>query len=172
MEGCVFCAIAAGKIPSYRVYEDEKFMAFLDIYPANKGHLVIAPKGHFKTIMEMPEQEYSHFFMIARALCLALFEYGAQGVNILHSIGEAAGQRVPHVITHLVPRYTGDKVHLVWDPQKMDENQLKQVQQELMSKIRPEAIRTAAPQPQVIIEEPKPEKKQVYELPPRTGGYW
>ena len=178
MENCIFCALGQGSIPSHNVYEDEKFFAFLDINPANPGHLVLAPKAHFRSIMEMGVEDYSRFFVVARALSLALMEYGAEGINFLHSMGEAAGQRVPHVIIHIIPRYKSDSVHLVWDPQKMDESKLSELRSRIMAFIKQpgQAPVTAAPmmpQPQKQGEAPpKLPEAPVYQIKPRTAGYW
>lgn len=174
MENCIFCAIAQGKIPAYTVYNDDKFIAFLDINPANEGHLVISPKAHFTTVMEMNLDDYSQFFMLARVLALALLEFGAEGVNFLHSIGEAAGQRIPHAILHVIPRYKSDKVHLIWDPQKLDDAKLAELRGRIAGLIKsPSAPRQPAEvqkQPEQI--QPELEQPKVYSLKPKTGGYW
>ncbi|MDD5181738.1 MAG: HIT domain-containing protein [Candidatus Nanoarchaeia archaeon] len=178
MENCIFCALSQGSIPSQKVYEDEKFFAFLDINPANPGHLVLATKAHFRTIMEMGVEDYSHFFVIARALSLALLEFGAEGVNFLHSMGEAAGQRVPHVILHIIPRYKSDSVHLVWDPQKMDEAKLSELRTRISAFIKAPQQQVPvyqAPAQQQMPQQPAPQKpaeSPVYQLRQKTGGYW
>lgn len=174
MENCIFCALAQGSIPSHKVYEDEKFFAFLDINPANPGHIVLAPKAHFKSIMEIGLEDYSQFFIIGRALALALLEYGAEGVNFFHSIGEAAGQRVPHAILHIIPRYKSDNVRLVWDPQKMDDSKLSELRTRISAFIKSPGTVSQTPvqQPQQQAAPPKVPEAPVYQLKPRTAGYW
>ena len=185
MEGCIFCTIAQGKMPSYTVYSDDLFTAFLDINPSNPGHLVISPKAHFGSVMEMDDTTYAKFFFLARALSLALLEYGAEGVNYLYSMGEPAGQRSPHTILHLLPRYKNDNVHLVWEPKKLDEGKFEEIRQRITSLIKiPQQQPTAQPQfqaqqPQFSAQQPPAQKPQeqkkepvIYKLPPRTGGYW
>jgi histidine triad (HIT) family protein len=178
MENCPFCGIAAGKIPSHVVYQDNMFIAFLDINPANPGHLVITPKAHFSSIMEMRPEDYSQFFMIGRVLALALLEFGAEGVNFLHSMGEAAGQRVPHTMLHVIPRYKSDKVHLVWDPQKIDDSKFAEIRERIASliKISGQTQQPQQSEPQPMPEQPQqvqePDELKVYDLPPKTGGYW
>jgi len=177
MENCVFCALAEGKIQSYKIYEDDKFFAFLDINPANPGHIVLSPRAHFASIMEMSLDDYARFFIIGRALALALLEFGAEGVNFLHSMGEAAGQRIPHAILHLIPRYKSDSVHLVWDSQKLDDAKLSELRTRIMAFIKQPGQATVqqAPLPQPpkpTDAAPKLPEAPVYQLKPRTAGYW
>jgi len=172
MENCIFCAIVQGKIPAHVVYQDDKFISFLDINPANPGHLVLAPKAHFQSIMEMGPEDYSQMFMIARALSLALLESGAEGINFLHSMGEAAGQRVPHLILHVIPRYKSDSIKLTWAPQQIDDSKLAELRDKIASFVK--APQQGMPVVQQPIQEQQIEEQppKVYEIQPKTGGYW
>ncbi len=178
MEQCLFCNIVAGKIPSYKVYEDNLFLAILDINPANPGHIVLMPKAHMSSIMEMSEQVLARFSIIARSLSLAVLEFGAEGVNILYSMGEAAGQRSPHMLVHIIPRYKNDKVRFIWEPQKFTEDQFKEYQQKMVSLIyknvqkMQQQVQPQQPQPQPQQPREEPEEKKIYHLEPRRGGYW
>ncbi len=105
-ETCIFCNIVEGKIPSVKVYEDGKHMAFLDINPRNPGHAIVIPKKHYGTIFEMPEPEAGEFFKAVRRVVLAVRGgVTAHGVSVAQSNGLAAGQRVPHVYFHVIPRF-------------------------------------------------------------------
>ena len=175
---CLFCNIVSGKIPSFKVYEDNLFIAILDINPANSGHMVLLPKRHISSIMEMQPQEYTQFFLVARGLSLALLEFGAEGVNFLYSMGEAAGQRSPHMLLHIIPRNKQDKVRFVWEPLKLTEDDFKIVQEKLLALVNKNVGSQVQqvpkqPQPQKVIEQ-KQEKKEekIYVLEPRSGGYW
>ncbi|MCD6547259.1 MAG: HIT domain-containing protein [Nanoarchaeota archaeon] len=171
---CLFCGIVQGKIPSFKIYEDDSFLAFLDINPANPGHTVLIPKAHYGSIMEMQEVELSRFFLIARAISLALLEYGAEGVNFLYSMGQAAGQRSPHMLLHIIPRYKDDGLILEPPRKKATEEELKAQQQKISQFIgKPQAPQKVQQKPveQKEIKQEKVEKK-IYELPRRTGGYW
>ena len=202
MEGCLFCGISQGQIPSFKVYEDDQFYASLDINPANPGHLIVFPKAHYKTVMEMSEPEYYKLFSVVRALSLTLFEYGALGVNLLYAMGEAAGQRSPHLIVHIIPRYKEDQVNLIWQPQKYTQEQFTQIQQKIIEKIhgvqqpqpqQPQQI--PQPQPSRLLQPPSPqqplfqpnqvpsqeqiiptqepeEQEKIYELKRKSAGYW
>ena len=146
---CVFCGIANKQIPAFIVYEEEGFIAFLDINPANPGHIIVAPKKHYKNVMEMPEAAYTRMHAIARALALALFKFGAEGVDILLPIGSMAGQRIQHAFLHVIPRFPKDKVNFTWEPLKLTEEQFK----EILRRIRAE----------IGVAEEKEEEKVVYE---------
>lgn len=106
---CLFCKIVAGEIPSHKVYEDESVYAFLDIYPCSEGHVIVLPKNHFNRFTDMDEKSAATLFAgvnrIAKALTKTL---KLEGMNIGINNGEIAGQTVPHVHVHLIPRRPGD----------------------------------------------------------------
>lgn len=104
---CIFCKIVNGEIPSYKVYEDDSYLAFLDISQATIGHTLVIPKKHYENIFELPED--SKIFQIVTKLSKAVKKAtNAQGVNILNNNGEAAGQTVKHFHIHIIPRYEND----------------------------------------------------------------
>lgn len=108
MENCIFCKIINQEIPSYKIYEDEKVYAFLDISQATKGHTLVVPKQHVTDIFEYDETLAADVFTripkIARALEKAFPEM--EGLNILNNNKELAYQSVFHSHIHLVPRYS------------------------------------------------------------------
>ena len=99
MDNCIFCKIISGEIPSSKVYEDDKVLAFLDISQATKGHTLVIPKEHVRNILEMSaetaETVFSRVPKIARAVQKAT---GAIGMNILNNNEEVAGQTVSTLI--------------------------------------------------------------------------
>lgn len=108
---CIFCAIAAGEIPSKKVYEDEDVYAFLDINPASEGHTLVIPKLHFEGLLDTDEKTL--FSLISKVKKIAAMQkaaYNADGFNILQNNGEASGQTVKHIHFHIIPRYTGKKL--------------------------------------------------------------
>ena len=108
-EDCLFCKIISGEIPSYRVYEDEAVYAFLDINPASEGHTLVAPKKHFDSFTDLGAEDVAAPFEAARKVTLALEKaFSANGMNIGVNNGEVAGQEVPHVHVHVIPRKKGD----------------------------------------------------------------
>lgn len=116
-DNCIFCKIAAGTIPSSSIYEDEDFKVILDINPASKGHAVILPKNHAANLFELPEEDAEKIFKVAKKCGAAMMKtLNCDGLNVLQNNGEAAGQTVFHLHTHLIPRYNGDTVNIGWQP--------------------------------------------------------
>lgn len=112
-DNCVFCKILRGELPSTKVYEDNRVLAFLDIAPWNKGHTLIIPKEHHTSITTAPP-EYLHRMMeVAPAVGAALMRAAdGDGFNLLLSNGQCAGQVVPHAHLHVIPRHPDDGLHL------------------------------------------------------------
>ena len=119
---CVFCAIAAGEIPSFKVYEDEFVLAYLDINPFTEGHTLVIPKEHSCGILDASDETLatlvSHVKKIAGHLKKAL---PCDGFNILQNNGEAAGQTVMHIHFHIVPRYGKEEIGFTSHKGDMDE---------------------------------------------------
>lgn len=106
---CIFCKIINGEIPCYKVYEDEKVLAFLDISQASKGHTLIVPKTHFANMLECDEETVAYMYKIANKLGNQIVNsLGAKGMNILTNVNEVAGQTVKHFHIHLLPRYNDE----------------------------------------------------------------
>ena len=116
-EDCIFCKIIARTESSYRVYEDEHHIAFLDIAPFAAGHTLVCPKKHGETIWDMNELETAELFRVASKVSKAVVEaVGADGFRFVQNNGEAANQVVAHVHVHVIPvkmedkgRFTGRK---------------------------------------------------------------
>lgn len=108
MENCIFCKIINHEIPSYKVYEDEKVYAFLDMSQVTKGHTLVVPKQHVDDLFEYSEQlaadVFSRIPKIARAIEQAFPEM--QGLNVINNNRELAYQSVFHSHVHLIPRYS------------------------------------------------------------------
>lgn len=108
MTDCIFCKIAAGEIPSAKVYEDEKVLAFLDISQVTPGHTLVIPKEHVKDIFDYHSEHAGEVFArvpkIARAIQKAFPE--SKGMNIMLNNGPLAYQSVFHSHIHLLPRYS------------------------------------------------------------------
>jgi len=114
---CLFCAIVAGSIPSERVADDARTVAFLDISPATDGHCLVVPRAHAIDIHDLHPDDAAACARMAQVVAgrvIALL--GAEGVNVWQSSGRAAGQEVMHYHVHVIPRYAGDGVRLPWTP--------------------------------------------------------
>lgn len=103
---CIFCKIANNELPSYKVYEDDCVVAFLDLSQATKGHTLVIPKHHVENILELEVEEAKKVMEVVHLLGNHLLEVtGAKGLNILSNIHAEAGQAVFHAHVHLIPRY-------------------------------------------------------------------
>lgn len=150
-QNCIFCRIVEGKIPSKKVYEDEKCIVILDINPANPGHLLILPKQHYAVMPQMPEEILQHCFIIAKHLSQALLQaLNVQGTNILVQNGPAAGQRANHFMVHLIPRKEDDGLNLSLPEQDVNEANVAK----LKSALKPVIAKTFG-----LEEVEEPEKK-------------
>ena len=121
---CVFCAIAANEIPSFKVYEDDLVLAYLDINPFSKGHTLVIPKEHSSGLLDTQEETLAA--LVARVKKVASHlkaTLPCDGFNILQNNGEAAGQTVMHIHFHIVPRYGKEEISFV--SQKGDMAELK-----------------------------------------------
>ncbi|MFT4948489.1 MAG: histidine triad (HIT) family protein [Natronomonas sp.] len=109
MDDCVFCSIVDGEVPSHEVYEDEATYAFLDANPLVSGHTLVIPKAHHERVNDMPAAVAGAVGRtIATVAPAAEAAVDATASTIAYNNGEAAGQEVPHVHAHIVPRSPDD----------------------------------------------------------------
>ncbi len=112
MEDCVFCKIVKGEIPSAKIYEDEKCLAFLSLKQNNDGHTLVIPKEHYKNILETPDDVMRDLAVQIKHLSIAVKEgMNAEGINVISNLEKAAGQAVFHTHIHIIPRYENDGYH-------------------------------------------------------------
>jgi histidine triad (HIT) family protein len=126
---CIFCKIVKNEIPSVRVYEDDRVLAFMDINPINDGHLLIIPKAHAATVHEIGEADFLAVMSATHKLAAAVRKaLNPDGINLLQLNGKAANQVVPHLHVHIVPRWLGDGVTVSqWDLVPGDMEKIKAV---------------------------------------------
>ena len=105
--GCVFCEIAAGRIPAARLYESETVLAFLDAFPLARGHCLVIPKAHRERIQDMPPELCAEVFGIVRRLAARADSITGATLVAVHN-GRDSGQEIPHVHVHIIPRSPGD----------------------------------------------------------------
>ena len=114
---CVFCKIVAGKLPCFKLLEDETTIAFMDINPVNPGHALAVAKGHWPTVDVIPPDILANVARTAQRVAkAAIGALAPAGVNLVQANGPAAGQSVPHLHIHIMPRRAGDDVSLNWTP--------------------------------------------------------
>lgn len=136
MDGCLFCRIAAGEIPSATVYEDETFRVILDMNQAIKGHMLILPKEHFANLYELPDEIAAKSMVLARKLAIASRKaFNTDGANLLQNNGEAAGQSVMHFHLHVLPRVKGDDPFPQWLEKTADGAELAETAAEIKANL-------------------------------------
>jgi histidine triad (HIT) family protein len=117
VDGCVFCGIVAGELGGTLVAEEERAVAFMDINPATRGHMLVVPRRHTQDIHSIAPEDLNACAALAQRLAgVALERLGADGVNLLNSAGSAAWQTVFHFHIHVIPRYADDPLRLPWTP--------------------------------------------------------
>ncbi|MEX0920770.1 MAG: HIT domain-containing protein [Candidatus Pacearchaeota archaeon] len=106
---CIFCKIVSGEVPAEKVYENERFLAFADANPVGEGHTLVIPKKHFETILNLDDETSEGYLKFVKKVAKKLLKkYRAEGFNITVNNGKVAGQRVPHLHFHILPRKKGD----------------------------------------------------------------
>jgi histidine triad (HIT) family protein len=112
---CIFCKIVHGSIPSAKLLETDHAIAFLDINPVNRGHVLLVPKAHHATLADLPEDLAAETARLVPRLARAIQgATGADGLNLIVNNGQAAGQTVFHGHWHLIPRFLDDAVDWPW----------------------------------------------------------
>ena len=105
-DNCIFCKIAAGEIPSRKIYEDKDLIAIMDLSPTSKGHSLIIPKEHYTNIYDIDEEIAGKVMKTAKKLATKMtVALNCDGFNLLQNNGETAGQTMFHFHMHLIPRY-------------------------------------------------------------------
>jgi histidine triad (HIT) family protein len=136
MEDCLFCKIIRGEIPSYKIYEDEDVLAFLDIHPAAEGHTLVIPKKHYTDIFEMDSGTIEKIAAVAKIVAQKMKDnLNVSAVNLYHASGTAAEQTVFHAHLHIIPRKKGDNISFTAaaeGKQALTEEQFK----EILSKLK------------------------------------
>ncbi len=113
----IFARIIDGEIPCHRVYEDDHVLAFLDIGPLSRGHLLVIPKERVAFLHELSEKSAAAIGRVLPRLCRAMMTAtGATAYNVLQNNGSAAHQVVMHVHFHIIPKFDDAGLGLVWKP--------------------------------------------------------
>jgi len=107
VKDCIFDQIIANRVPSYRVYEDDTTLAFLDHRPLLPGHVLLVPKTHYETFADLPAEGVGPLFLAAQRLARAV-ETGLSADGSFVAINIKISQSVPHLHVHIVPRRKGD----------------------------------------------------------------
>lgn len=106
MDNCIFCKISKGQIPCGKIFENKKFLVFLDIKPVNHGHLLIIPKKHVVWMQEADDKIIADIYKLAKKMMLAL----KKSLKCDYVQLSVVGNEVPHFHVHLIPRYKNDNL--------------------------------------------------------------
>jgi histidine triad (HIT) family protein len=129
---CIFCKIAAGELPGQIVDENERTVAFMDINPATRGHLLVIPRDHAANLLEIPPEDLGAVIATAQRMAQRVSErLEPAGINLINSCGSAAWQTVFHFHVHVIPRYEDDPLKLPWVPAPADPDEIAAVAGEL-----------------------------------------
>lgn len=118
---CIFCRIIRDEVPCFRVFEDDRALAFMDINPANPGHVLVIPKIHAETVFDLEEPWLTATVLVARKLARAVQAvFQPYGLNIVQANGPGAAQSVMHFHWHVMPRTRDDGLPMNWPLQAGD----------------------------------------------------
>jgi histidine triad (HIT) family protein len=127
----IFSKIIAGQIPSYRIAESDKFFAFLDIYPVQKGHTLVIPKIEVDKIFDVPDEYLAELLVFAKPIAKAIERsFKCNRVNII-----TVGLEVPHAHVHLIPINHTNDMNLLNDKLKLSSDEMKEIQQKIVSRL-------------------------------------
>jgi len=127
----IFSKIIGGEIPSYKIAESDKFFAFLDIYPVQKGHTLVIPKIEVDKIFDVPDEYLAELLVFAKPIAKAIeASFKCDRVNIL-----TVGLEVPHAHVHLIPINHTNDMNLLNDKLKLSAEEMKEIQQKIVSKL-------------------------------------
>ena len=133
---CIFCKIINKEIPCYKVYEDDLFLAFLDISQTTKGHTLVIPKKHFQNIFELEDTEKQNYLNVIQKVSTAIKKAtNCEGINILNNNGEEAGQTVFHCHIHIIPRYSNDSFKIEFSSSSNTKEEFELLQNNIVKNI-------------------------------------
>ena len=134
---CIFCKIVNGEIPAVKVLDEESVLAFMDINPSNKGHMLVVPKNHAENIFEISDGDLSAVMGTVKRCADAVKKaLGAEGITVLQLNGKASDQIVPHLHVHIIPRWTNDGLPISnWEMKSGDMEEIKDIAQKIEENI-------------------------------------
>ena len=131
-EPTIFTRILRRELPAVILYEDEVSFAFMDAGPLNPGHVLVATREPFETILELDEDSAAAFFRTVHRVAKAVqAAFEPEGLTILQTNKAAGWQTVPHVHMHIVPRYVNDGAELVWPKKSPSLDELRSIAEKI-----------------------------------------
>ncbi|MGQ0663165.1 MAG: HIT family protein [Pseudomonadota bacterium] len=133
---CVFCKIVAGTIPCFKLFEDGRTLAFLDINPVNPGHALIIPKAHAPNLVASSDDDLATTMAAAKRVAAALEKtLQPDGINLVQANGPGAAQSVLHFHLHVIPRARGDDLKMNWGLKPGDKAELARMAERLRANL-------------------------------------
>jgi histidine triad (HIT) family protein len=126
---CIFCKIVSGEIPAVKVLDEEMVLAFMDINPSSRGHMLIVPKNHAENIFEISESDLATLIKAVKKCAGAAKDaLRAEGVTILQLNGKASDQIVQHLHIHVIPRWEKDGLSVsTWEMKPGDMEEIQEI---------------------------------------------
>jgi histidine triad (HIT) family protein len=128
----IFSKIIAGDIPSYKIAENEKFFAFLDIFPLREGHVLVVPKTEVDKLFDLPDEYLKEILLFAKPIAHAIekaFHCDRCGISVI-------GLEVPHAHIHLIPINSANDLNFTQSKPKTSQESLKKVQEKIIAQLR------------------------------------
>lgn len=136
-KACVFCRIVQGELPCSRLFEDPRFLAFLDHSPRFAGHCLLIPRQHVETLLDLPPALGASLIEGAQRLGRAV-EAGLGAGGFFVAVNNRISQSVPHLHVHIIPRHQGDDFRaLYWPRHRYAEGEEEQVRQAIVAALPP-----------------------------------
>ena len=127
----IFSKIISGEIPSYKIKENENFIAFLDVFPLVKGHVLVVPKTETDKFFDLPDEYLSKLLLFAKPIAHAIektFDCNRCGISVI-------GLEVPHAHMHLMPINSADDINFTNDKLKLSAEELKEIQKNIIANL-------------------------------------
>ena len=136
---CIFCKIIDGEIPAVKVLDEKLVVAFMDINPSSKGHMLVVPKNHAENIFEISESDLATLIKAVKRCAKAVKEaLNVEGITILQLNGKASDQIIPHFHIHIIPRWENDGLPISnWEMKPGDMEEIKNIAQKIKENITP-----------------------------------
>lgn len=135
-DGCIFCKIARGEAPSFKLCEDDNAIAIMDINPFNHGHALVLSKGHYPNLLEASDAGVSAVARMAKRVAAAVIDaVPNDGFNIVQANGPGAAQSVQHYHVHVLPRRLGDNAKLNWSLSPGDHESIAKIAADIKARL-------------------------------------
>lgn len=136
LDSCIFCKIIKGSIPCHKIAETGRVLAFMDVNPLSKGHILVIPKYHGERLHDVPEEYLQDVLPLTRRIALTAFGEAGIAYNVLQNNGRLAHQEVDHVHFHIIPkRDEGEGLGIKWATKEISRDDLANFASDLRGKL-------------------------------------